>query len=485
MAPLHWLNFAFILFGIFFTDVLAFATESENKNAFDALKKVFEANETLKAINNFDSTCSCTVGQNENIVTFETQKQCGEERSYIFQAIKSFKKVDPNGTFWKSRKYVQGENTVPPKCILYIMRTALRDVPRSAELKQKEEFAQFEAEGKDTSTLKNKEYKPDPQQFAACKGETGEPQRMGGKPCVTEEYVNLVYNSLSDVSDCLGVPMNFTVPKFANESGFHVNAFGPVNDGGIGQFTESALKDVAQNFDEFGPKIQNSQKQSCKRLRSFSGALPKNPNDILTADANRCHAISMPPNPIRSLIFYGIFYRATLRNAEKAWSKQDETVESVDQVMSEAGVKDLDKSKLKQMLFTMSYNAGPKPPVVAFKEWLKYRKSKKSPVTKKDLNFDFWPPKGFGAVEKDFNESLSKKAVDLGWSEEELKQEIVKEKYKRKIIHLGAQKRTLTFPEYLYVYRNNIYISAVKAQSNLLAKGFGEGVCAPENFLAL
>jgi hypothetical protein len=463
----------------------ASATEKQNKNAFDAIKKVFEASDSLRAINNFDSSCSCVVGEKENEIPFETLKQCGEDRSYIFQALKSFKKIDPSGSFWKSRKYVAAENTVPPKCILYIMRTALRDFPRTAEQKQDEELKQFLADGKDTSELKDKIYKPDPQQYAQCKDETGEPIRIGGKPCVTEEYVNLVYNSLSDVSDCLGVPMNFTVPKFANESGFHFNAFGPVNDGGIGQFTESALKDVAQNFEEFQPKITSSPKQSCKRLKSIKGALPRSSEEILTSDANRCHAIGMPPNPIRSLIYYGIFYRATLRNSEKAWSKQDETVESVDQVLLETGVKELDLSKIKQMLFTLSYNAGPRPPVIAFKEWLKYRKSKKAAVTKSDLNFDFWPKKGFGTIEKEITDSLTKRAEELGWSSEELKQEIVKERYKRKITHLGAEKRALTFPEYLYVYRNNIYISAVKAQANVLTKSFGDGVCSPKNFLAL
>ncbi len=461
------------------------ALAQENATLKGALESLFQADKAIKAVNSLDTSCNCTVADSLNEIPFETETQCGPDRNYLAKSTQNFKKLDPNGSYWKTRKPPLFENSVPGKCLLYLMRTSLRDRPRSAEEKKAEEWANYEKDGKDTAELKDKVYKPDPQQFAACPDASGEPKRVGGKPCVTPDYFNIIFNSLRDVSDCLDIPMNFTVPKFANESGFHVNAFGPVNDGGIGQFTESALLDVAQNFPEFRPKIENSPKDSCKRLRSFPGALVQTPEEILAPDANRCHAIGMPPNPLRSLLYYGVFYKATLRNAEKAWTRTDDANESVDSLMAEIGAQDFDKTTIKQMLFTLSYNMGPRPPVAAMKEWLRYRLNRKAPLRKKDFDFNFWPPKGFGAIEKELQETLAQKAQEEGWTEEELKLEFQKEKAKKKIAHLGAEKRSLTFPEYLYVYRNNIYISAVKAQANTLAKTFGEGVCAPDNFLAL
>ncbi len=461
------------------------AEAQEDVSLKGAVQSFLQLDSAVKNVNSLDTACNCTVDDSVNEIPFETEAQCGPDRTYLAKSVKNLQKLDPIGFYWKTRKPPLFENSVPGKCLLYLLRTSLRDRPRSAEQKKEEEWANYVKDGKDTAELKDKIYKPDPQQFAACSDGSSEPKRVGGKPCVTPEYFNIIFNSLRDVSDCLEIPMNFTVPKFANESGFHVNAFGPVNDGGIGQFTESALLDVAQNFPEFRPKIEKSTKDSCKRLRNFPGALVQNPEEILAPDANRCHAISMPPNPLRSLLYYGIFYKATLRNAEKAWTRTDDLNDSVDSLLEEIGAQEFDKAKIKQMLFTLSYNMGPRPPVAAMKEWIKYRIDRNVPLKKKDFDFNFWPPKGFGAAEKELQESLQKKAEENGWTNEELNLEFQKQKAKKRLAHLGAEKRSLTFSEYLYVYRNNIYISAVKAQSNTLSKTFGEGVCAPNNFLAL
>ncbi len=80
--------------------------------------------------------------------------------------------------------------------------------------------------------------------------------------------------------------MNFTVPKFANESGLNNNVLGPVNDGGVGQFTESALKDVAVHYPNFKTRIMASTKPACQRLRSIPGALVESAEEIRTADAD-------------------------------------------------------------------------------------------------------------------------------------------------------------------------------------------------------
>ena len=61
------------------------------------------------------------------------------------------------------------------------------------------------------------------------------------QPCVTEEYSTAVYNAFVDVTQCLNIPQKELLPKFFNESGMHINAFGGGKDAGVGQLTEAAI----------------------------------------------------------------------------------------------------------------------------------------------------------------------------------------------------------------------------------------------------
>lgn len=449
-------------------------------NNRDLVQPLVNVNRTLNAPR--DMSCDCTMN-GEKQVTFETPAQCGPDRLYLQKDILNFRKIDPKGFYTSSRPYAAGENTVPPKCVLYVMRTIFRDTARTADEKKQEDVAK----GLPAEEIAKKTYSPDTSQFGSCAGPTADPQRIRQKACVTEDYFNLTYNSLADVSDCLNVPMNFTIPKFANESSFHVNTLGPVGDGGVGQFTESALKDVAVHYPEKRAQILKSNKPSCQRLRSIPGALVAKASDIKTADAERCHAMTIPPNPVRSLIYYGIFYHAAKTYSGNAWNAKDPKNpddQELEGLLRQSGAK-LDREKLKQMMFVMAYNAGPRPPVTAFKEWLRYRMAGKTKITAADFNFNFWPPKGFSAIHKQAEADVKEIAAKEKWSEEKTARAIQLERVKRRTAHLGAEKRVLSLPEYLYVYRNSIYISAVKVQATTLNRVFGEGVCAQKKFLEL
>lgn len=466
----------------------SFALDSETQSILDAMNAMDKANSAIKKASSFDRTCiSCQVDGIQNEVNFETREQCGKERNYLEPSLKKLRALDPNGYYWKPRTYVSGKNTVPPKCVLYTMRTVLRDTPRTASQKQKEEWQSYLDQGKDTTELKDKIYTDDAKSFAYCKNDSGTPERIGGKPCVTENYFHTIYNTFSDVADCMDLPMNFATPKFANESGFQLNAFGPVNDGGIGQFTSSALADVAQNYDKFKSQIETSEKDSCQRLRSIPGSLVSSSEEILTEDAERCHVIGMPPNPVRSLIYYGIFYKSTQRNIENAWNREGKVdAKKVDDLLKEARIGKFDKEKIKEMLFVGAYNMGTGTTVRLFREWLNYRIKSGEQITAKDFNFDFWPPKGFGAIEKEIKAKKNAQALENGWDEERLKAEIAREKMRRRLIHIGAVGREINFPEYLYTfYGGNFYISQVKYQATNLNKVFEEGTCAQNKFLAL
>jgi hypothetical protein len=477
-----------MLFILFLT--LSALAAGPDKN-LEILRPVVNANSTLNAnpvkpLSSSDMSCACSIQGSENQVTFETPNSCGPERNYLQAGLREFAKIDPKGSFLATRPFLPGNNRVPQKCVLYVMRTAFRDVARTPEEKKAEDIQKGVMTPEEIAA---KNYTPDHSQFASCPTANGEPVRIRQKPCVTEPYFNLIYNSLTDVADCLDLPMNLAVPKFANESGLNVNVLGPVDDGGVGQFTESALKDVAVHYPDFKAQILASKNPACQRLRSIPGALVNSAADIRTADNERCHAIAMPPNPVRSMIYYGIFYHAMKQYAANAWSGSDAKNpddENVDSLLARASATKLDAEKIKQMLFVMAYNSGARPPVTGFKEWLRYRLSlKNGKISAKDFDFNFWPPKGFSAIQKDAEKDVLEIATQQGWSEARTRQEVSAERVKRRIAHVGAVGRVLTLPEYFYVYQNSIYISAVKVQARELDKALGAGTCTQPKFLAL
>ncbi|MGZ3695840.1 MAG: hypothetical protein ACXWQO_17245, partial [Bdellovibrionota bacterium] len=206
----------------------------------------------------------------------------------------------------------------------------------------------------------------------------------------------------------------------------------------------------------------------------------------------RCHAISMPPNPVRSMIYYGIFYHAMKQYAANAWGGVDDKLaapgeENVETLLRQATAGNkVDYEKIKQMMFVMAYNSGARPPVSAFKEWLRYRLSQKNgKISAKDFDFRFWPPKGFSAIQKDAEKDVKAIAEAQHWSEDRTHREVAAERAKRRIAHIGAVGRILTLPEYYYVYQNSIYISAVKVQATQLDKALGAGTCTQPKFLEL
>lgn len=424
--------------------------------------------------NNDDMTCSCQFGADTNILKFEDPEACGPERNYLDDSLKAMRAIDPKGYFTRGRDYSKTAEILPRKCALFIMRRFWKDRARTPEERRNEdlEFNRTAAPDKQREIKDISQYKPDPHLYSKCApNSTGTPERYGHKACVTEPYVNLVYNSLIDVADCLDVPAKFIAPKLSNESGLHLNAFGLVNDGGIGQFTKQALDDVVQNYDNFKGRITNSDKASCKRLRAIPGAVPKNSKDIMTGDENRCHSISVPPNPLRSLIYYGVFYHATKRNSDNAYArKKDPKVDdfqSTEALLQEAGLSTIDQDKIREMMFVMAYNAGPARPSSILREWLKKRIQdaklcpavKPCPVTLADFNMNYWPTKP---------QMQAKYGKD-----------------RAKIISESKNGAPLTLAEYIFAYKDNLYIAAVRAQARVLDQQLGEGTCTQPNFLEL
>ncbi|MGZ3774738.1 MAG: hypothetical protein ACXVCY_04670 [Pseudobdellovibrionaceae bacterium] len=457
--------------------VFALGTKAEYSEE-QVVKKI---DQITKSVNQMtpqqdDLTCNCKLGGQTNILMFEKPEDCGPERNYLQSEIKAFAAIDKKGSFSAPRDYSKTADVLPRKCALFIMRKFWKDRALTPQEKLDADLEYNRtAPDNDKRPIKNiSEYHQDPAIYSKCdKDRNGVPVRYGHKACVTEDYVNLVYNSLLDVTDCLDVPPKFVAPKLSNESGLHVNAFGLVNDGGIGQFTVQALEDVKQNYEEYKSKIVNSSKASCKRIKEIPGAVPASSNDIMSADANRCHAIATPPNPLRSLVYYSIFFHATMRNSERAFYKskdsKDENFRSTEELMKQAKISDFDIKKIKDMLFVMSYNVGPDRPATVFREWLKYRIGmiNKYSITKADFNMVYWP---------ESNETKNSAGQPTKKGEERAKIILAKKPRNRQY---------LSFAEYLFAYGDSLYIAAVKAQAQKLDKELGAGTCTENKFLEL
>ena len=148
-----------------------------------------------------DKTCNCDLATEGKIETieFETEKSCDPKRNYLKPMIEAFAKADPTKSYVKNRTAAEiAHSEVPRKCVTFVMRSFLE--------------AQSQKDATDS--------------FAICESKNGIPRQGMMKACVTSDYVNLIYNSFIDVADCLELPQKLMLPKFLNESGFHLNAFG-------------------------------------------------------------------------------------------------------------------------------------------------------------------------------------------------------------------------------------------------------------------
>ncbi|MEN0060171.1 MAG: hypothetical protein AAGB31_15135 [Bdellovibrio sp.] len=443
-------------------------TELASTMEEEAVKRLDEANQALQKLapSSEDMTCNCQFsGAEPNTLAFETPESCGEDRNYLSGALKAFEKLDPNGYYTGTRDHVENSKILPRKCAVFVMRRFWKD--RSLTPAQKRE-ADIAYNRTALPTLRRpikdlKGYSSDARLFGKCEqNSNGKPARHGVKPCVTEEYVNIVYNSLIDVADCMNIPAKHVIPKLANESGMHINAYGPKGDGGINQFVEGALKDIALNFPRF-KEIEMSEKESCKRLASIPGAIPKSAKEVLSSDSKRCHVMAAPPNPIRSLVYYGVFYHAMKEYSASFYDQgrdsKDPNFQSVAALLKKANTKKIavDDEEVKKIMMMMSYNLGPARPVSFFRNWLSYKIANKSPLTKEDFNMTF---DATAAVRgKPVGESRAK-AITGG-------------------------KRTLKLAEYVYAYKNSFYASAVKSEGNLLNNRMGAGTCAEAKYLEL
>lgn len=333
----------------------------------------------------------------------ETPQQCGPERGYLLSDIR---KISP--VFARTRPATSAE--APPKeCVSFIMQNFI---------------------GLNTKSVA----------MAQCRGPKGEelssPTRGADglgyvPPCVTEPYVNSVYNSLVDVGDCLNIPVKELLPKLYNESGLHVNTLGGGFDAGVGQLTVSALREVFMRYDgvERNPsaldwyvkEMSKSSKESCRRIlaekSSFQLAIPAGQEICISGEAsasncytpwssnNRCVVMNAPENPLRNVLFTGIFYRSMLRNATGiAYSAGEDILNgrpyqeggslggyigagNFVERLKALGATHASPTVLKQIIVSLGFNAGIRSGKVYLENYIKQKEAKGKFVRDQDLDF--------------------------------------------------------------------------------------------------
>ncbi len=452
-----------------------------------------QANELLEVVGETPKksvdSCQCTVaGVEEPFLSPEEADKCGPERTFLEPGLAQ---LDPLFTAERAKSSAD----FPKECITYILRSTNRD-----------------AETKDATN------------FASCESSKAKPQRGFRKPCVTKAYVNAVYNSFGDLTDCFGAPARDYLPKLAMESGFHLNIIGGIgkmekdangvermvyssDDSGIPQFIKISIESANSEFEATKRFVANSENESCKRLAPYTDKL----EPISSGFSQRCGLMTTPNNPMLSLFYMMIKYRADVRALEKYLNKPENDIFGK---MKKLGLDSskFDREKLNQILMVLAYNSGAAGTVKVLKEYLESIASMKKPRTLELSDFDIGSesfiyrkinnetqllrrqPNNTDAVWQTRKADFEALVTELGKTNLRFKPKAVPttisdpvfgdyESYK-----LEFEKGDLTFAAYTMLYQgsgNGGYLSKVKNSANALNTKFKEGVCVPDSYLAL
>ncbi len=455
---------------------------------------------TAKA--NLDLSCTkCKFGGTIfSEVPIETSSSCAPERNYLTKQLRALKAQDQQHQYFKSRTSAElAEAQLPKKCVAFAMSHFVKNIFRGDE-------------------------KPVPN-FARCTKPTGVPVQNNWAPCMTDDYVNVIYHSFVDVAACLDLPQKAIVPKLINESGFHINSFAPLKliskngastklasypfpdlspgevvvggDAGIGQLTGPALSEVKRNINIWSNYIQNSSKPSCRRIVNFMKNLPT--QETVNPDINeRCSVIYAPPNPMLSMIYYGVTFKALQNSIQTLWQKR-----GAEELLARNELKLSPKqvATMQEILILLGYNAGPRTAYMLFENWLLYRISNNTKISREEVDFSVGLPKDSVQMVKADGTSREYKLIDLpqkkashliAYQQKLLAkmthQELTptEEMHLRGLVQLKISR--LNFPTYVRIFREGMakgYLTSIAQYAAVFNKNLGNNICTEESFLAL
>lgn len=362
---------------------------------------------------------------------FETADSCLPERNYLNDQVSNIpnvfklkrKKSDDAATLPQScvnfvlKKFYEPALTAPKRMFAYCKADSGRPVedelsraewqPKIDELKAQFEAANEEKKTELAAKIRSLEYN------------VKHVHQM--QPCVTEDYATSIYNAFIDVTSCLNIPQKELLPKFFNESGMHMNAFGAGKDAGVGQLTGQAIVPTIDKLTRYVEEMRGSGKPACKRVLDVISSYEKIDPDFM----NRCNLMAAPENPLRNLVYTAIFYKDSVRQvtgityragidvvvrqdkSEKALKNTDDeelggSLEAVDvrAKFAQLGMPNVNLHRLKTMVVSLGYNSGTVTALRALNAFLneriEYKMNPKTPakekakmnLTEKDFDFD-------------------------------------------------------------------------------------------------
>jgi hypothetical protein len=394
-------------------------------------------------------------------VQLETEKTCTKDRLYYEN---DFKKI--SDTFRLKRPNFP-EAKFPTACVAYAMRT-------------------WDA------------YEETSKHITECKDEETPPEQGRKLACVTENYAYSTYNSYVDVMDCLSIPQKELLPKIWNESFFHVNAYGDTGDSGVGQLTDSAIKEVIKpkyadmNITElefYKREMTKSGKASCSRILADSSAwIP-----VSEDKAKRCSLMRPTSSPLRNLLYTAIFYRVVAERISGIYYRAGKEMMRTDsglversekssepggaiqklqfkEKMQQLGIANPDMDYLRDVLVTLAFNAGSSSAIKIVNDFLQARIANGMKLEEKELDF--------------INVStMAEKALVSAPKDE------TEDAKTDRLKKLDAARETaykLELPRYMRLMQVTGlpgYVSSIGYRASKFNQEIGENVCTPESFL--
>lgn len=467
------------------------------------------------------------------VLDYETPEMCGSERNYLESQIQSVHNI-----FKLPRTEIDEEakGNVPRQCLTFIMKKFFEPAMTApkrmfaycakATGRPEEDAASREEVQPKIDVLKKQLAKKD---ITAEETESIEKKIRGleasikhkhyMQPCVTETYTQTIYNSFTDVANCFNIPQREILPKFFNESGFHVNAFGAGKDAGVGQLTAEAINATLKRLPYYIAEMRKSPKASCRRISEHASAFESIDSDLF----NRCNLMASPENPLRNLFYMAVFYRESVRYVSGITFREGkDTVirndgqetplkgtageelggalerQQIREKFAKLGFKNVNLHRLKTMVVSLGYNSGTVTALNRLNSYLDERIQHSA--TEKDLNlstkhFDF-ENIDVSKLRKSIMPQVAKKEAT-----EDERKEIAKIEAARlkNLPEVYAKAYRLSFPEYLVLRTNSGpkgkepyqlygfpgYLSALALKNKILSAQFPGGECTAPGYLNL
>lgn len=332
----------------------------------------------------------------------EDAQSCSQERIYFEKSL------NQTAPIYREER-TKNSNEFPRVCITYIMR----------------------------SSFAGAEEKISPN-FATC--DHGSFKKGAFKPCVTDQYVNVVYNYLGDVTECLGLPQRDLLPQFYFDSGLHINAFGSSAELGVGKISRISVSSVGQDIESVIQEISNSSKSSCQRLAPYV----KNLTSPLSGRDEMCSLLATPESPLTNLFYFALKFRKDRMLIQQMISQPEyDILRRLERLGW--GAEQVDEEQLTQILTALSSHSGAKTAVKMLSKYLQVIEASGRQLQPSDFDFSV-------------------------------------------INQNETQAEMMSFAQYLRLYQDNgiqDYLYYLQQAARELNAVFKEGVCAPDSYLKL